>query len=331
MINSMKKTALFIILLLVTLMGCSQPEKIVEDEEFEGILYSNPEAGIEIYFPSDWTPNEGSLDLITFFPDEESEYVESVSIIIKDISDSDLSLEEFNNANIDTLYQYYNNFENIASGETTLGGLPAYVLVFQGDIEGVEIKSMQIWAYRDNEAIGLAYTTNPDNYDTYLNTFMDMVNTFTFIEREIPFEGYSVYDENGVKLTYSNIFTPIPSAGNIFVSFEPVDDTAFDCSFDISTEEKVESLADYAEKLRITIDEEVESEGAYNSIFVIGEEEGRLVGTDADDFLDDTFIVMKGTTAYSIRYIEVLHPEDGYDEFRCVDFITSMLESFQFT
>src|SRR5215210_643 len=126
-------------LLCPTTMGYSLATMQSSEEGFE--TYSNPTFGIRIQYPSDW----GRLDLsflgndsadIDFYPLDDVSGAIAVKVQAKTLSSQNMTLDDYTRTQVDYIEE-----QLLESNMTTLGGVPAYKIVFTD----LGLKTMQIW------------------------------------------------------------------------------------------------------------------------------------------------------------------------------------------
>jgi PsbP-like protein len=127
----------------------------------KAILYNNMVVGFGI-------PKENSTDLS----------FDSLCIYVLDMpANYNISLNEFIDLNIRDLKDTRPGFNLIESTPTTLGGVPAYQIVFTE----IGQKKLGISAIKGNKVYMVSYGTRPERYLKYISTVEQMIASFEFL------------------------------------------------------------------------------------------------------------------------------------------------------
>ena len=157
------------------------------------LTYQNPDFGIKMQYPSNWTKQQDNLVLHT---------IVAFRLIHENIFDftnttlAELDLrvynapqnETFANLNIDQINNIAQNTTNqlivghYKNATTTLGGLPALKIInyFFGNVTK---KEMQVWTFIPSKhtLAGLIYIAQPSKYSLYLPTIERMINSIEIV------------------------------------------------------------------------------------------------------------------------------------------------------
>jgi hypothetical protein len=122
------------------------PASAIENQSLSNSFlgYSNSEFGVKMEYPADWEKQEGgpldrlscenstvSSPLVVFFSPDKSVDV----TIVTDKVTGNKTLESHVNDSVSSTLKSQPNMKNIESTKTTLGGLPAYKIVFKGTFD----------------------------------------------------------------------------------------------------------------------------------------------------------------------------------------------------
>lgn len=126
--------------------------------------------GVRVMFVS---PLDGELDT----------FQENVTVNIQDISTSPMGLQEYSDTAIKQMeVVFMKNFElEESTYVATLGGLPAYRVIFTGKGEDTEIRYYMIWALDGNTAYQMTYTGLPSQFDKFYSVADNMMKSFTLL------------------------------------------------------------------------------------------------------------------------------------------------------
>ncbi|MGB3205647.1 MAG: protein kinase [Crinalium sp.] len=151
------------------------------------VEYENVNAGIKIQYPENWqkkdveNPFIGEVVLFTYPSNQTNKFEPKISIRIEDLSRQSISLEDYTNSAIKEIQKYLENASITDSSSTTLGGIPAHRMVYNGmNGESRLIKNLEIWAVFNQKAYIISYTATPEEYPNYLESVEKMINSFKF-------------------------------------------------------------------------------------------------------------------------------------------------------
>lgn len=149
------------------------------------LTYQNSTFGIKIQYPSSWdkqengTKQDTETDIVTFYPPASNSNA-SLDLSMDDISDEKgISVAQYANDGLGDLKHSLQNFKSI--GLTTnniLAGLPAYKSLYTYVDGKTTFKDMEIGAIRGDKAYILTYEGGADEFDKYLSTVQQMINSF---------------------------------------------------------------------------------------------------------------------------------------------------------
>ena len=151
---------------------------------FENIAF-----GLRMLYPSDWSVTEvkstlspnASTSAVAFFkaPVEgpSDVYQENVIINMKGPSPDDLTLRDYTENSLNT-FRNMPNIRLLQSFPNTLAGLPAHMVVYSENSEGIDIQKMQIWTIVDNDtAYVVTFGAEQTQFSRYLPVVEQMINS----------------------------------------------------------------------------------------------------------------------------------------------------------
>ena len=151
---------------------------------FENIAF-----GLRMLYPSDWSVTEvkstlspnASTSAVAFFkaPVESPSdlYQENVIINMKGPSPDDLTLRDYTENSLNTFLNMP-NIRLLQSFPNTLAGLPAHMVIYSENSEGIDIQKMQIWTIVDNDtAYVVTFGAEQTQYWRYLPAVEHMINS----------------------------------------------------------------------------------------------------------------------------------------------------------
>jgi eukaryotic-like serine/threonine-protein kinase len=156
---------------------------------FENIAF-----GLRMLYPSDWSVTEvkstlspnASTSAVAFFkaPVESPSdvYQENVIINMKGPSPDDLTLRDYTENSLNT-FRNMPNIRLLQSFPNTLAGLPAHMVVYSENADGIDIQKMQIWTIVDNDtAYVVTFGAEQTQFSTYLPAVEQMINSIQIMK-----------------------------------------------------------------------------------------------------------------------------------------------------
>jgi eukaryotic-like serine/threonine-protein kinase len=156
---------------------------------FENIAF-----GFRMFYPSDWTVTEvkstlspnASTSVVAFFKapikSPSDVYQENVIINMKGPSPDDLTLRDYTENSLNT-FRNMPNIRLLQSFPNTLAGLPAHMVVYSENVDGVDIQKMQLWTIVDNDtAYVVTFGAEQAQFSTYLPAVEQMINSIQIIK-----------------------------------------------------------------------------------------------------------------------------------------------------
>ncbi len=138
--------------------------------------YTSPK-GYSIAYTSDWgNPDEQMNGALVLFLTPTNNKTENLNVQVANLSASD-SLATLTEDGISSA-QSFDNFAQIEATNTTLGGLPAYKIVYTATIDGNPLKVLQTWTVKDGKAYIITYKGASTNYDANLSAAQKMIDSF---------------------------------------------------------------------------------------------------------------------------------------------------------
>jgi eukaryotic-like serine/threonine-protein kinase len=156
---------------------------------FENIAF-----GFRMLYPSDWTVTEvkstlspnASTSVVAFFKapikSPSDVYQENVIINMKGPSPDDLTLRDYTENSLNT-FRNMPNIRLLQSFPNTLAGLPAHMVVYSENVDGVDIQKMQLWTIVDNDtAYVVTFGAEQTQFSTYLPAVEQIINSIQIIK-----------------------------------------------------------------------------------------------------------------------------------------------------
>jgi eukaryotic-like serine/threonine-protein kinase len=156
--------------------------------------FENLAFGFRMLYPSDWTVTEvkstlspnASTSVVAFFKapikSPSDLYQENVIINMKGPSPDDLTLRDYTENSLNT-FRNMPNIRLLQSFPNTLAGLPAHMVVYLENVDGVDIQKMQLWTIVDNDtAYVVTFGAEQTQFSTYLPAVEQMINSIQIIK-----------------------------------------------------------------------------------------------------------------------------------------------------
>ena len=156
---------------------------------FENIAF-----GLRMLYPSGWSVTEvkstlspnASTSAVAFFkaPVEgpADVYQENVIINMKGPSPDEITLRDYTENSLNT-FRNMPNIRLLQSFPNTLAGLPAHMVVYSENSEGIDIQKMQIWTIVDNDtAYVVTFGAEQTQFSRYLPAVEQMINSIQIIK-----------------------------------------------------------------------------------------------------------------------------------------------------
>jgi serine/threonine-protein kinase len=153
--------------------------------------YESP-AGFSIQYPSDWVKNEpqtGAVYVSFGLPTKNP--AENLNVLVN--ASGNRTLSNVSDAAIAEVQRNYPDFAALDRGNTTLGGYPAYEILYTTFTNsGGRLKIMQIWTVKDGYLYALTYKGSSSTFDKYLGTAQQMIDSFQFTQHHLSYRSGQV-------------------------------------------------------------------------------------------------------------------------------------------
>ncbi|MBN2439905.1 MAG: hypothetical protein JXJ04_01110 [Spirochaetales bacterium] len=150
----------------------------------EGFLvYENPEFNIRIQYPGDWEKMEGELGVAFIIPKKETDdpVFQGFNLLFEKMYGVNMNLDEYIRITKEGMKKYMPGFVLIESGETTLGGHPAFQMTFNGVHESKTMKFLSMFTIRDDKVYSFSFNTLPEDFDGFQELVEKMITSFQFL------------------------------------------------------------------------------------------------------------------------------------------------------
>jgi len=146
------------------------------------LIYQDYNYGIKIQYPETWkiqeTPNLINKNLVTFLSPTETQednFRELLTISVENFSGT---LQESQDLFINAVKTTLSDATIVSISETSLAKTRANQLIFMGKDGNKNLKNLQIWTLKGNQAYIITYSAAIDDYDRFLPTAEKMIESF---------------------------------------------------------------------------------------------------------------------------------------------------------
>ena len=171
----MKNEEKFVILMLAIMTMTALPNVFGVLQE----AYVNKEYGFSIQPPEGWTIQEDWFGaIVCFIGPTEDDFAVNINIVSEE---TDMSLEEY----VELSKQQIKDILNatiISGGSRTIKNHEAYEIVLTWTMGAHNLKQKQVYLIEKGRAYIITCTASQSNYDSYVSTFDESINTFEFLE-----------------------------------------------------------------------------------------------------------------------------------------------------
>jgi hypothetical protein len=141
------------------------------------VSYSNPNLGFSLEYQSEWEKEE-SLTFVSPQGGIGNRTPEVISITTEVLPTSDFSLDSYTEAALGQV-ESFQDFRLLNSSSTTLGGLPAHMIVYSfTDESQTPLENLQVWTIKDGMAYVITYGGTPEEFDSSLPVFQSVMDSF---------------------------------------------------------------------------------------------------------------------------------------------------------
>ena len=131
---------------------------------------------IRMRYPSTWIKKEMVAYSISYFFSETNE--SNVNLVVELLPPSGISLQDYANAAKEEIIQQ--GFEIIESVSSNFTKIPAWVINYRKEEEGMKVRGMQIMRIQNEKAILVTYTSFPEQFDRNVEKAKEMFNSLEF-------------------------------------------------------------------------------------------------------------------------------------------------------
>jgi len=158
---------------MATLTSCAAPDVDTPDgmqlASLDGVEYA-------LYVPESWTVNKNSGVSGAYV----SAYDKSNVSLVSYVPTAAITMEQYWTMCEESYKTEFENYSLLENGTTTMAGASAPYYVYSATVSGVEYKFLQAIVANNGMFYLFTYTAEPANYDTHIESVMEMIEVFTF-------------------------------------------------------------------------------------------------------------------------------------------------------
>ncbi len=178
----MKITHTFLAIIAIFFTSCNDDKKNennnADEEKSEWKQLDVPEYTIKV--PSAWLLEQMESDFRVYSPKQSDTdpFQENVNVLVQDLTGMQIDLDSFTRLSLAQLDSMFANtdFEDVKRVNDENGDHD--MLVYSGTVNEVEYKWKQNYLVANDRAFVLTYTAVKDQYDKYLKTADEIMNSF---------------------------------------------------------------------------------------------------------------------------------------------------------
>jgi hypothetical protein len=140
------------------------------------IRYDNPNLGFSLEYPSEWQKEE-SLSFTSPQVGAGNRAPEVINVVTEVLPSSNFSLDSYTDAAMGQV-ESFENFQLLNSTSTTLGGLPAHMIVYTFTDDQTPLQNLQAWTVKDGMAYVLTYGGVPEEFESSLPALQSVLDSF---------------------------------------------------------------------------------------------------------------------------------------------------------
>ncbi len=133
-------------------------------------------------YPSSWQLDESGRNKTEFIilskREKEDSFRENINLIAQDLSNQIMNLESYVALSVDQIKNVVAESKIFESKVITKNGEPVHSIVWSGLLNGKKLKFKQLLFINDNIAYALTLTCEENEYDNYIETADQILNSF---------------------------------------------------------------------------------------------------------------------------------------------------------
>jgi hypothetical protein len=193
----MNRFTFFVLMAAVLLFSCSDRKSAQTEKGAEKPLPDKPLANpiegfvpyrfsdfpIRVQYPKDWSVHKDKIGVSFFIPgtNPEDRLIEGVTILVDEMHGARMSLKDYTKIVIPDLKKRTPGFALTSSGETTLGGEPAYMLAYEGLFNTSKMTYTSIYCLKDDILCVVSVDFTLGQKETYAKEADVLISSFEFL------------------------------------------------------------------------------------------------------------------------------------------------------
>lgn len=177
-------TAIFTIPEIRSFLKLGNPQELSSTVSSNWNVYKL-DPNFEISYPNNWTfqntkdPIDGTQLRIMPLEKEKTAKDVYISVVIQPIEDSPLSLKEYQSRVGNLISTYLDDGRILNESETAIGGSPAVVTEYKGNVDGLPVKFIQAAAFEKDNLFIITYSAPLTEFKRFQKLAWEIMNSFT--------------------------------------------------------------------------------------------------------------------------------------------------------
>jgi hypothetical protein len=166
-------------------VGKEEIAKALDESMGEALVFEDPNTGIRLSYPKNWTKEEGDKGAVVF---KLFDGAVNIRYISDDLTSADkpVGLKEYTDELMSQSIAEAKN-QNVAikalsDEDTVLAGLPAHQWIYTVTLDSIQGHGMQVWTVKNGRSYVLTFTSPEDLFETFLPIFKKMLSTAAIVK-----------------------------------------------------------------------------------------------------------------------------------------------------
>jgi hypothetical protein len=146
--------------------------------------YEAPGLGFVTDFPIDWrVEEETDLGVAVFIAPQQpgDTFIENFTVAVTTVSE-DMTLQEAARVDAGRIQGTVENFAITGGGDTSLGGVPAVSVLYEGTLQGVELSFLHVLALEGNRAYDVTFSASRAEFENFIPVIEQLLAGFRFTD-----------------------------------------------------------------------------------------------------------------------------------------------------
>lgn len=144
--------------------------------------YEADALGFTADFPIDWrVEDESDLGVVTFIAPQQpgDTFIENFTVAVSPVG-ADMTLEAAARIDAARIQGTVDGFAITGGGETTIGGVPAVSVLYQGSLEGVDLAFLHVLVLQSDQVYDITFSASAGEFDNFIPVIEQLLARFRF-------------------------------------------------------------------------------------------------------------------------------------------------------